>query len=140
MDAEPRPRCTGRTLGGEPCARSVRPGKTRCAQHDGRELRKAERKLNRLTVPAVERLEMLLLARNEGVALGAVKAILDRTAGPVPHAVALTDPGGIPSVQIGFALGGLIQAPAPTSGPLPAAPLSAEPAIETVALPELEEP
>src|SRR5262245_55738125 len=127
MDAERRP-CTARSLGGDPCLRLALPGRTKCAVHNGRELRRAERRLHKLTVPAVERIKALLASENESVALKAATTILDRTAGPVPRAVVVSDASGGPAIQIGFAMGGLVQAP--TVGTLP------EPAIDVVPEPD----
>jgi hypothetical protein len=129
MDAE-RTRCTGRTLGGEPCSHPARPGTTRCRVHSGRELRRAERKLQRLTIPAVDRLERALASDNDNAALKAAAMILDRVAGPVPRAVTIADQGGVPAVQIGFALGGLVQPPTIGALPMP------EPVVEATPEPD----
>lgn len=133
--AADRPRCTARILGGEPCTRFALAGQARCRVHSGQELRKAERLLQRLTVPAVRRVQRVLQSDNDQTALKAAAMILDRTAGPVPRALAITDHSGVPAVQIGFALGGLVQPP--TVGALPVAPVvEASPEPEVILEPD----
>ncbi len=132
-----RVRCTARTLGGDPCTHYATAGTQRCRLHSGRELRRAERKLRRLTVPAVDRLERLLAAEKDDVALKAAALILDRTAGPVPRVNSFTETPGTPAVHIGFALGGLVQqAIAPVALPAAVPVEEPDPQLETTPVDE----
>lgn len=83
---------------GEQCKRMAIPGGTVCRYHGGaapQVQQKAKERLAALVDPSITRLAKLIKAKNEKVALGAVKDVLDRNGFKPSVKVNPDDEGGI---------------------------------------------